>query len=251
MSVQEPIIAANWKCCLDWYEVQSFRDWLSATKLSKGHLACFPSDCYLSYLASQTQPSVTIGAQNISVHEKGAFTGEVAAFQLKSLGVERVLIGHSERRHVFHETSGLLSQKLSQLVAHNLVACYCIGETLEEREAGATLEVLSAQLRTFLEVCETHKDTPFTSQSWVAYEPVWAIGTGKTAELEDISIAHTFINETIISALGHPLPLLYGGSVKPQNTCGILGTPFVDGVLVGSASNNSETFGQLIDEAMR
>jgi len=185
---------------------------------------------------------VSLGAQNACWEEKGAFTGEISPEMLKELGVKYVIIGHSERRHIFGETDELIAKRLKGVYERGLIPILCVGEKLEEREAGKTMEVVERQvIKGISEVKELEG-----SKLVVAYEPVWAIGTGKTASPEQAQEVHEFIRNTLSKKLGEAqakkVRILYGGSVKPENVKGFLDMPDVDGVLVGGASLVPEKF---------
>ncbi len=186
--------------------------------------------------------NILLGAQNMSNLESGARTGDISVLMLKDLGVKSVIIGHSERRQFFGETDELINQKIKLALAHGLEVIFCNGETLEEREAGKVEEVVGRQTREALKgVSEAD-----LSRVTIAYEPVWAIGTGKNATPEDANAVHRFIRE-LIGKLYSPsaaesLIIQYGGSVKPDNAQSLLSQPDIDGALVGGASLKAETF---------
>lgn len=176
---------------------------------------------------------VKIGAQTCSEHDNGAFTGEVSAATLADMGVEFVILGHSERRTIFKETDAVINAKTKKALANKLTVIFCIGETLEEREANKTFDVVKKQ------ITEGLKDIAFNSQVLIAYEPVWAIGTGKTATPEQAEEVHAFIRSEMKKLWGNSgasTPILYGGSVKPSNFAELLSKPNIDGGLVGGAS---------------
>jgi len=180
-------------------------------------------------------PLFIVGAENVNDKESGAYTGEVSASMLQEIGVKYVLIGHSERRHIFGENNDFLNKKLLTAVASDMVPVYCVGETLEERESGNTFDVVKAQL------VEGMKDLTVDADKFIiAYEPVWAIGTGKTATPEDAEEVCKFVRDTIKELYGAEFAervlVLYGGSVKPDNTAAIMAQADIDGVLVGGAS---------------
>jgi triosephosphate isomerase (TIM) len=245
--MKKPIFAANWKCNLDSKTVDHFMTASKEFSLPSGHLIFFGSTCFLPKLTPHQHESLWIGAQDVSTVEKGAFTGEVAAFQLKSIGVKIVLVGHSERRHLFSENSDLLTQKLAQLKAQDIPTCFCVGEKEEERKTGKTLSVVQDQLKSFVShVQSADSKSQFFMESMVAYEPVWAIGTGKTATSVEIQETHIAIKKMLKSEqIGH-CPLLYGGSVQGANAAEILKTQGVDGVLVGGASNEPKSFDAIL-----
>ncbi|MEM6348907.1 MAG: triose-phosphate isomerase [Bacteroidota bacterium] len=191
-------------------------------------------------------PKVHLAAQTIHEADKGAFTGETSAQMLSSVGVTHVIIGHSERRAIYGEGNALLASKTDQALANDLVPIFCIGETLEQREAGQTLAVNAAQLSegTF------HLGADAFSKIIVAYEPVWAIGTGKTASPEQAQEVHAAIRAQISEKYGAEVAenttILYGGSVKPANAKALFGQADIDGGLVGGASLKSRDFTDII-----
>lgn len=187
------------------------------------------------------------GAENMYPAEEGAFTGEISPLMIKACGARWVLTGHSERRHILGESDAFVGQKTAFALAQGLRVMLCVGETLEEREAGGLQEVLERQLREGLK--EIPADTAPENLA-VAYEPVWAIGTGKTAGPEDILEAHALCRSLLGALLGEKAAqtaILYGGSVKPANAGSILALDNVDGVLVGGASLKAESFLQIIN----
>jgi len=190
----------------------------------------------------QTLP-VSLGIQNIHWEDAGAYTGEISAGMAAEAGVTHVLVGHSERRHVFGETDDEVAMKVEAALRHGLVPVVCVGETLEERRAGRVDEVILRQLDAALEILAGTEHAGFM----VAYEPVWAIGTGETATPADASAAHGALRNRLVDALGSEgdagdVPILYGGSVKPHNARELLDAPDVDGVLVGGASLEADSF---------
>ena len=184
-----------------------------------------------------------IGAQNMNWEKSGAFTGEISAPMLKEVGCTHVIIGHSERRHIFHETCEELHKKLISALEEGLKPVFCVGELLEERESGSTFDVIRKQLLSGLKSMDG-KDV--AEKIIVAYEPVWAIGTGKTASSEDAQDVCGFIRKLIADTFGEGIAekvmILYGGSVKPENTASILSMKDIDGVLVGGASLKPDSF---------
>ncbi|MFC1624202.1 triose-phosphate isomerase [Candidatus Omnitrophota bacterium] len=185
---------------------------------------------------------VKIGAQNVHWEDSGAFTGEESPLMLKNLGVEYVIVGHSERRHIFGETDEVINKKVKAVLKHGMIPIVCIGETVEERERGKTFEVLKRQIRKGLEGLGEDE----VSKIVVAYEPVWAIGTGKTATDEDANGAIEFIRlevgDMFSDDVASLIPIQYGGSVKPGNIDGLIREPHIDGALVGGDSLKAETF---------
>jgi triosephosphate isomerase len=184
--------------------------------------------------------AIRLGAQNMAAEEQGAHTGEVSVLQLKDLGVETVILGHSERRHVYHEDDALINQKTLLALRHGLEVILCVGELLAEREAGKAESVCETQLLKGLE------GVADLSRVVVAYEPVWAIGTGKTATPEDAEAIHGHIRRVAAKRFGEDaarnLIIQYGGSVKPENAAALMAMENIDGALVGGAALKAETF---------
>ena len=195
------------------------------------------------------QSEVFLGAQNMNSESSGAFTGEVSAEMLRDLYVNFVILGHSERRQLYGETNSAINEKVLAAINNNLKPIYCIGETLEERESGKTLEVVRSQVR------EGLADFPASAIEHLvlAYEPVWAIGTGKTATDEMAQEVHADIRSVLSEMFGESaastVRILYGGSMKPENALGLLAQPDVDGGLIGGASLTSRAFLGIIDAA--
>lgn len=181
---------------------------------------------------------IIIGAQNMHDAEEGAFTGEISARMLKKAGAEFVLLGHSERRQIFFETDAFINRKIKRALQEDLKPILCVGETKEEREKGLTDNVLSRQLKNSLE--GLHLDD--WSKLTIAYEPVWAIGTGLTATPAVAQETHAFIS----TLLPKKIPILYGGSVKPENAAELLSQPDIQGALIGGASLNVDSFAKII-----
>lgn len=195
------------------------------------------------------QSEVFLGAQNMNAESSGAFTGEVSAEMLRDLYVNFVILGHSERRQLYGESNSSINGKVLAAINNNLKPIYCIGETLEERESGKTLEVVRSQVR------EGLADFPASAIEHLvlAYEPVWAIGTGKTATDEMAQEVHADIRSVLSEMFGESaastVRILYGGSMKPENALGLLAQPDVDGGLIGGASLTSRAFLGIIDAA--
>lgn len=189
---------------------------------------------------------IKVGAQNMHDASFGAFTGEIAAPMLKELGAQFVILGHSERRRIFGETDAFIQKKVEKAFQEKLQPLVCIGETLEEREQGRTEEVLNQQI----EGCLGNFSDKIFDTLILAYEPVWAIGTGKVAKPEEAESAHSFCREIIAKKWGEDkanrISILYGGSVKPDNASLLLEEPDIDGFLVGGASLDVESFNQIV-----
>ncbi len=193
---------------------------------------------------------VLIGAQNMYFEEKGAFTGEVSPLFLKELGVDFVILGHSERRHIFNETNELIAKKLKKAVEEDFIPVLCVGETLKEREDEKTETVLKEQIDSAF-----NNLTPDDAKRVIiAYEPVWAIGTGKTATPEIARDAHFFIRKRIKelynSIVADEIRIIYGGSVKPENAKSLLEVDEIDGALIGGASLKPQSFAEIIKIGM-
>lgn len=232
------IFAANWKLFKSPKETREFfAQFKEQASKATGELVFFPSAISLE-AASATLNGTAIkwGAQNCYSQAQGAFTGENSAQVVKELGGSYVLIGHSERRKIFGEEDTLIAEKVNFVQSLNLIPMLCIGETLEERESKKTFRVLETQL--LLGLAKVDKSKPLV----IAYEPVWAIGTGKVATPEQVAETHTDVFN-ILKSLGlETSPILYGGSVKPDNASGLIKQPHVDGFLVGGASLDVKSF---------
>ncbi|GAB4122042.1 MAG: triose-phosphate isomerase [Sideroxydans sp.] len=195
---------------------------------------------YLAQAQGLLQGSnVAWGAQNVSQHEKGAFTGAVAPGMLTDFGCTYVIIGHSERRALFHESNDIASAKFDAAIRFGLTPIFCVGETLAERESGVTEEVVARQLDGVLSRVDA------LAKAVIAYEPVWAIGTGKTATPEQAQAVHAFIRQRVAglnASVAQGLRILYGGSMKPNNAAELMAMPDIDGGLIGGASLVAEEF---------
>jgi triosephosphate isomerase len=249
MSSRTPLIAGNWKMHKTGLQAVE-----AATQLqglvrhaSDVEVMIAPTFTALYQVAQALKGSnITIGAQNLHWEKQGAFTGEISAEMLVDAGCRHVIVGHSERRLFFGETDASVNLKIRAALAAGLVPVFCIGETEAQREAGETFSVLDKQVRDGL------KDFVFDDLSGlvIAYEPVWAIGTGKTASKEQAQEAHQFIRSLLNTLFGKPFAsgvrILYGGSVKPDNVRSLMEMPDVDGALVGGASLDPETFSKLV-----
>ncbi|MFZ2413022.1 MAG: triose-phosphate isomerase [Candidatus Cryosericum sp.] len=248
------IVAGNWKMFKTVEEANSFFVELAAGRSPHGNkvrVIVFPNFVALGALAETgvVPDWVALGAQDVAAEAEGAYTGEVSPAMILSTGATCVLIGHSERRHVIGESADLLHRKLLNSLQASLVPVLCVGETLEERNAGKMEEVVFGQLDTALNGVRLSND----SQLIVAYEPVWAIGTGVNATDEQIEQAHCLIRDHLKRILGETIgasvAILYGGSVKPANFASIVALPSVDGGLIGGASLRPSAFAELIDIA--
>jgi triosephosphate isomerase len=237
------IVAANWKMNLRRDAAVEL-----ASKLKADGRKCwvFPGFPLLAPVADTLIGSdLRLGAQDLSPEYDGAFTGDVSAEQLADAGCTLVLVGHSERRHGHGERHPLLLRKLKRAVEAGLSPLYCIGETLQEREAGRAESVVSEQLSTLAKLNEPER----AKIAAVAYEPVWAIGTGENATPQQANEMHGMLREAMGRLALHAVPLLYGGSVNAQNAGELLSQPHVDGVLVGGASLEYESLAAIDDAA--
>jgi len=249
--LREIIIAANWKMNHTTREVKEFfAKFLAEYKAREGvTVVVAPPAVYLSLAVELAAGSekVYIAAQNMYYEPKGAFTGEISAGMLKDLGCRFVILGHSERRHIFGETDELIGKKISAALEAGLRPIFCIGELLAEREAGKTHEVVTRQLKAGLSSLEAEQMPSVV----IAYEPVWAIGTGKTATAQQAEEVHKLVRGIIAEKFGedtaNEVTIQYGGSVKPDNIDKLMATENIDGVLVGGASLKAESFLRLVN----
>jgi len=244
-------VAGNWKMNLTLDEARAL-----VTAIRKGlpadapiDLAVFPPFVYLHPLAQMETSPIEVGAQNCYCEPSGAFTGEVAVGMIVDVGCKSVIIGHSERRHIFGEKGELLKKKVLAALGAGLKVIYCIGETLEEREAGRTEQVLNQQIQEVL-----GPDVELDRVT-VAYEPVWAIGTGRTATPDQAQEAHAHVRGQIAKlyndGIARNLRIQYGGSVKASNAAELMGQDDVDGALVGGASLKADEFLGIIRGALK
>ena len=246
---RKPLIAANWKMYKTPDEAvaftKAFIPLVAHHKHAEVVLCASPTLLPTVVEAARNNP-IHVGAQNMHWLDQGAYTGETSPLMLKAIGVTHVLIGHSERRQYFNETDTTVNLKLKSALAHGLVPIVCVGEHLHEREAGHTAEVLDRQVSVALEAIDPAIATPLV----IAYEPVWAIGTGRTATPEIADEAHKLIRAQIARSLSPELAastrILYGGSVKPDNATSLCCLEDIDGALVGGSSLDPNSFAQII-----
>ncbi len=248
MSQRKKIIAANWKMYKDLAESNDFFTFfIENLQDTKAEILIAPSftNLWHAFDATREYP-IEIVAQNMHESEEGAFTGEVSAKMLKSIGIERVILGHSERREYFGETDRILSEKVRTALANEIKIIFCIGEKLEDRKDGDHFKLVESQLRNGL----FHLNAKQWESVVIAYEPVWAIGTGETASPEQAQEMHQFIRKTIAdkynNEVADAVSILYGGSVKPTNAKDLFAQPDIDGALVGGASLEVESFINII-----
>jgi triosephosphate isomerase len=236
--MRKPFIAGNWKMNMNT---------ASAVSLASGLVKECPPFVYLQAVAAALSASnIALGSQNVYFEESGAFTGEISCDMLKDVCCTYAIIGHSERRHVMGETDELINKKISAAINSGLLPIFCVGELLEERQAGTTNDVVARQVKKGLEgICDER-----IQAVTIAYEPVWAIGTGLTATPEQAQEVHAMIRGLLTELYGkdiaQSLRIQYGGSAKPGNTAELMGQPDVDGLLVGGASLKVEDFAAMV-----
>ena len=249
MSSRTPLIAGNWKMHKTGFQAVEAASQLKrlVNRARDVEVMIAPTFTALYQVAQALKGStIALGAQNLYWEKQGAFTGEISSEMLVEAGCSHVIIGHSERRLFFGETDASINLKIRAAFSASLIPVFCIGETQAQREAGETFSVLDKQVRDGL------KDFVFDDLSGlvVAYEPVWAIGTGKTASKEQAEEAHQFVRSLLDTLFGKPFAsavrILYGGSVKPDNVRALMEMPDIDGALVGGASLDPETFSKLV-----
>jgi triosephosphate isomerase len=247
-----PFIAANWKMHKTVHEAIVFvKEFRSMVKdVIDVEIVVAPPFTALHAVAEAARSSIIgVGAQNLHAEREGAFTGEISATMVHEAGAEYVIVGHSERRRLFHETDEIVNRKLLAALDAKLTAIVCIGETLEEREGGQTMPVLDRQIRVGLDGLNGDQVAGLV----VAYEPVWAIGTGRNATPEQAAEAHAHIRNRIRQGFGGDAAelchVIYGGSVKPDNIHELMLSPDVDGALVGGASLDVRNFFQIVSRS--
>ena len=247
--MRKKIIAGNWKMNMLPNEAMQMIEQLAplVKETENEVVLCVPYiDLFYSLLAAQ-KTNIKIGAQNMHYEEKGAYTGEISGSMLKSIGVEYVIIGHSERRLFFNETDETVNKKVKAAFLNDLKPIVCVGETLEQREAGDAFNVITNQTKKALDGL-TEKQV---SNTIIAYEPIWAIGTGKTASKEDANEACKKIREEISEIYGQNVAkrviIQDGGSMKPENAKELLEMSDIDGGLIGGASLKADTFEKIVN----
>ncbi|MDF1565715.1 MAG: triose-phosphate isomerase [Deltaproteobacteria bacterium] len=249
---RKPFICGNWKMNTTVREGATLA--VDVARLCARHrsveVAAAPPFTHLEAVGKRLEDGpVQLAAQNVHFEAKGAFTGEVSAPMLKSLGVKHVIVGHSERRQFFGETDETVNRRVQAILGEGLSAIACVGETLDEREAGTTLEVVERQVRGALAGVGTDQAGAIT----IAYEPVWAIGTGRTATPEQAQDVHAAIRGLLAEIWDRPTAedcrIQYGGSMKPENAAELLSKPDVDGGLIGGAALDAESFAAIVAAA--
>ncbi|KZE64389.1 triose-phosphate isomerase [Fictibacillus phosphorivorans] len=252
--MRKPIIAGNWKMNKTLTEARSFVEEVKGLVPSAetvDSVICAPA-LFLDSLADEAEGTpLAIGAQNMHFEESGAFTGEISPVMLKDLNVQYVILGHSERRELFGETDELVNQKTHAAFKHGLTPIVCVGETLEQREADKTKDVVKEQTEKGLSGLTDEQ----MKQTVIAYEPVWAIGTGKTASSEDANEVCAYIRSVVAEQFSQNVAdavrIQYGGSVKPDNIKELMGMSDIDGALVGGASLEPKSYLQLLEGVSR
>ena len=249
-----PFVAANWKMFKTRAEARAFTDAFKKVWKNDGKVkaAICPSYTAISTVADEIKGTgIHLGAQNIHWEAQGAFTGECSAGQLKEAGCDHAIVGHSERRKVFKETDADINKKVKTCLKEGIIPIFCVGETLEEREAGKMQAIIKAQLSAGLDGVSATDAVKVV----IAYEPVWAIGTGKTASPEQAQEVHAFIRAWLAEAYGagvsEVMIIQYGGSVKPDNTEAIMKGKDVDGALIGGAALDPAGFAAIAAAAAK
>ncbi len=252
--MRKPFVAGNWKMNTDSHSSVNLAKRIASGSLEvAGHsvsVAVFPPFVYLELVAKALSAfSVAVGAQDVYCESKGAFTGEVSSPMLKDIGCTYVLCGHSERRHVIGETDELINRKVAAAITGGLLPILCVGELLSERDSSQTEQVVARQLKSGLAGLSAEKASALT----IAYEPVWAIGTGRTATPQQAQEVHQLVRNFLAamydSQLAQETRILYGGSVKLDNSADLMGQQDIDGLLVGGASLNADDFLAIIRSA--
>lgn len=247
--MRKKIVAGNWKMNCDITQTYELLDQLKDSDLDENVevIVAPPFTNLQSANQALIDSDILVAAQNMHQVANGAYTGEVSAAMLKSVGVDTVILGHSERRAYFHEDNALLAKKVTTALENEMTAIFCFGEELEDRKSGNHFKLVESQLKEGL----FHIDKKAWSQIVLAYEPVWAIGTGETASPEQAQEMHAFIRKTIANvyseAIANNVSILYGGSVKPGNASEIFGKPDVDGGLIGGAALDAESFAAIVN----
>ena len=249
--MRKKIVAGNWKMNINIHEAKTLiagiHQEIDQFHLQNTRVVISPSHVNLSAALTLTEESIIeVAAQNMHQAKSGAFTGEVSANMLQSIGVQSVIIGHSERREYFKETDAILAEKVTAVLDNGMEAIFCFGELLEDRKSGNHFKVVKSQLQNGL----FHLESKDFKNIVLAYEPVWAIGTGETASPEQAQEMHAFIRKTLAEKynqeVADSVSILYGGSVKPENANEIFSKEDVDGGLIGGASLKPADFAAII-----
>ncbi len=249
--MRRPLIAGNWKMNLNRTDAIALASQIAAAEIgAETDVLICPSTIYLDSVSAAISGSgVSLGGQDVYFESNGAFTGETSTAMLTDIGCRYVILGHSERRHVIGERDDLINKKVKATLEAGLTPILCVGELLEEREAGRTTAVVEAQFSGSLAGLSEED----VSKTVIAYEPVWAIGTGKTASPEQAQEVHADLRKLLAqrynSATSEAVRILYGGSVKPDNAADLISRADIDGALVGGASLKAESFLAIVDAA--
>ncbi len=247
--MRKPIIAGNWKMSLSIAEAKEFVTAIKAqvSGADVEAVLCAPFTMLKDVKEAASGTAIKVGAQNMHFEESGAFTGEISPSMLKEIGVDYVIIGHSERRQYFNETDETVNKKVLKALEHNILPIMCCGETLEQREAEETKNVVKIQIEKGL----ADVDKQILINVVIAYEPIWAIGTGKTATSAEANDVIKYIRGVVADMFGQEIAdkirIQYGGSVKPGNVAEIMGESDIDGALVGGASLKPESYLGLVN----
>ena len=242
--MRQPLVAGNWKMNGSLASVRELLEGLKtgASRVGNAEMAVCPPFVFLPEVWQQLKDtSIAWGGQNLSTESSGAYTGEVSASMLRDFGCKYVIVGHSERRSYYGEDDAMVARKYAVARAAGLVPILCVGETLEERESGVTEQVIARQVDAVMNL----EGAGALADGVIAYEPVWAIGTGVTASPEQAQEVHAFIRSRVASrdaAVAEGLRILYGGSMKPSNAAELMAKPDIDGGLIGGASLNATDF---------
>jgi len=251
--MRNKVVAGNWKMNNDIKEsinlISAIKRDITDSCTNVKVIICPPFTSLDTASTLLKNSNLFLGAQNLHFAESGAYTGEISAEMLKNVGCEYVIIGHSERRTLFNESDELINKKLISALANNLFPIFCIGETLEQREKGITFRVIENQIKLGLKDIDSKE----IKNCIIAYEPVWAIGTGKNATPEQAEEVHSFLRATLENlyskSISDDIIIQYGGSVKPENAKELMQMPNIDGALVGGACLNSDSFIKIIEAA--
>ena len=246
---RRPIFAANWKMNLESSDIAQFmEDIVPVANNTSAEIVIFPPSTYLSQVAKAAGSKILVGSQNHYWEKPGAFTGEISINMVKDCGATYALAGHSERRHIFNESAEIVTRKAGVAQKEGLLPMICVGETLEEREAGETLDVLRSDI-----ICSL-RDVEPSADVVIAYEPVWAIGTGLTCPPDKAQEAIDYIRSQLRELWGdvaEEIRILYGGSVKPENIAELMACPDIDGGLIGGASLKADSFAAIIENGTK
>lgn len=247
--MRKPFLAGNWKMNMNSATAVALAAGLAKelAEIDSVDVAVCPPFVYLQSVAAAVSASdIAVGAQDVYFEGNGAFTGEISCDMLKDCGCTYAIIGHSERRHVIGEKDGLINKKIKAAIQSGLLPIFCVGELLDERDAGKTMEVVAEQVKNGLEGISAEQVKTVT----IAYEPVWAIGTGRNATPDQAQEVHAVIRKLLAEMYGQKLAdalrIQYGGSAKPANTAELMAQPDVDGLLVGGASLKVDDFAAMV-----